>query len=272
MVQKYPYVEKRPRGKKMTAATRARARQPFPNVSYIPPEHWQEITLRDLLSDTSRWPDDGPQLSFLDNLTPNRSAIRFHVFVAGDISLIKQPCVSVIGTRKVSLEGAARARRVAKELVRHGVVVISGLAEGVDTEAMTAAIANGGHTIGVIGTPLDKTYPAKNAELQEEVYRDHLLISQFAHGTTTYKSNFPQRNRLMAFLSDASVIIEASDTSGTLHQAAECQRLGRWLFISKSIAEDPTLEWPRSFLGQPKTAVLEKVEDILGAIEREHAD
>jgi DNA processing protein len=75
----------------------------------------------------------------------------------------------------------------------------------------------------------------------------------------------------MAFLSDASVIIEASDTSGTLHQAAECQRLGRWLFIAKSVANNPDLKWPKSFLGQPKTAVLEQTNDILRAVEHERA-
>jgi DNA processing protein len=207
----------------------------------------------------------------LSALNPTHTEADLKVFIAGDAELLKHPCVSVIGTRDVSAEGAARARRVAKELVQRGTVVVSGLAEGVDTEAMTAAIAHGGRTVGVIGTPLNKAYPAKNAALQEEVYRNHLLVSQFPEGATTFKSSFPQRNRLMAFLSDASVIIEASDTSGTLHQAAECQRLGRWLFIAKSVADNPDLKWPKSFLGQPKTAILERTEDILRAIGSEQA-
>jgi DNA processing protein len=70
----------------------------------------------------------------------------------------------------------------------------------------------------------------------------------------------------MAALSDATAVIEASDTSGTLHQAAECVRLGRWLFIAKSVAEDPNLKWPKSFLGKPKTAILERTQDILRSI------
>jgi DNA processing protein len=70
----------------------------------------------------------------------------------------------------------------------------------------------------------------------------------------------------MALISDATVVVEALDTSGTLHQAAECARLGRWLFIMKSVAEDPNLKWPKGFLGKPKTAVLEKTEDIISAI------
>ena len=238
---------------------------------YTPPRDVGVASVRALLEGTHRQPQGPKQLSMLSALNSSRASDDLMVFTAGDLSLLKKPCVSVIGTREVSAEGVKRARRVAKELVQRGVVVVSGLADGVDTEAMTTAIAIGGHTIGVIGTPLSKAYPAKNAALQEEIYRDHLLVSQFEEGTRTFKSSFPQRNRLMAFLSDASVIIEASDTSGTLHQAAECQRLGRWLFIAKSVAEDPSLKWPRSFLGQPKTAVLEKTEDIVRAIEHERA-
>jgi predicted Rossmann fold nucleotide-binding protein DprA/Smf involved in DNA uptake len=93
-----------------------------------------------------------------------------------------------------------------------------------------------------------------------------LLLSPFKEGERVFKSNFPARNRVMAAISDATVIIEASDTSGTLHQAAECVRLGRWLFISKSVVEDPTLTWPQKFLGQPKVRVLASAIDVIDAI------
>jgi DNA processing protein len=70
----------------------------------------------------------------------------------------------------------------------------------------------------------------------------------------------------MAALSDATVIIEASDTSGTLHQAAECHKLGRWLFITKTVAENPSLAWPKKFLSYPKVAVLSNTEEIFSAL------
>jgi DNA processing protein len=114
-------------------------------------------------------------------------------------------------------------------------VVVSGLARGVDTEALSAALAAGGRTIGVLGTPLDKVTPLSNGPMQELMYREHLLVSQFPVGSTVKKNNFPRRNRVMAALSDATAIIEASDTSGTLHQAAECSRLDRLLFITHAI-------------------------------------
>lgn len=188
------------------------------------------------------------------------------IFYVGDLDQVVAPSVAIVGTRAVSSAGAARARRLAKGLAAAGVGIVSGLAEGVDTEALTEAIRCGGRVSAVIGTPLDKAYPAKNAALQEQIYRNHLLISQFAIGERTFRSNFPERNRLMATITDATVVIEASDTSGTLHQSAECQRLGRWLFIAKSVVDDPNLSWPSKFLPYEKCVILERVEDVLDRV------
>jgi DNA processing protein len=203
------------------------------------------------------------QLGLLANVVRDDGA---GVFIVGDASLLAARCVSIVGARKVSSEGATRARRLARELADSGVVVVSGLAEGVDTEAMTSAINSGGRVIGVIGTPLDQAYPAKNKRLQELVYRDHLLISQFQAGSRVFPSNFPERNRLMALLSDATVVIEASDTSGSLHQAVECQRLGRWLFIARSVVDDESLEWPKKFLAYDRCKVLERTSEMLDVV------
>ena len=188
------------------------------------------------------------------------------LWCVGDASLVHKKCVAVVGTRGVSADGAARSRRLARELAAAGVVIVSGLAKGVDTEALTAAIEAGGRVIAVIGTPIDRAYPAENSALQARIYREHLLVSQFAPGERVYPSNFPERNKLMAALSDGTAIIEAGDTSGTLHQAAECGRLGRWLFIAKSVVDDPSLQWPKRFMGQPKVDSFSSTDDILKAI------
>ena len=123
------------------------------------------------------------------------------VWYAGDAALLERPCVAVVGTREASSEGRAQARRLGRELAEHGVVVVSGLAKGIDTEALTAAISAGGVVVAVIGTPIDRAYPAENAPLQEKIAAEHLLISQFASGSRTFPSSFPVRNRLMAALS-----------------------------------------------------------------------
>lgn len=251
----------------MDAGLLTTTRTVTPSRRYHPPRSWQFVTVRELAEGSSRISITPDQLQLLAS-DRKANGKEVGVYVSGDVSLVQRRCVSIIGTRKCSGEGAARARRLARELVAHEVVIVSGLAEGIDTNAMTATIASGGRTIGVIGTPLDKAYPARNGELQEEVYRDHLLISQFGSGERVFRSNFPQRNRLMAVLSDATVVIEASDTSGTLHQAAECVRLGRWLFIAKSVVDDTSLAWPKKFLNYERTRVLSHPDDVISSVYR----
>jgi len=190
------------------------------------------------------------------------------IYYAGNAELLLLPSVAIVGSREVSLDGLSRAYKLAKELAHADVVVASGLAKGVDTAAHLGAVQNGGRTMAVIGTPLEKAYPAANAPLQEEIYEHHLLVSPFAPGEPVFKGNFPKRNRVMALLSDATVIVEASDTSGSLHQAAECLRSNRWLFIMKAVAQDASLTWPAKFLGQPKVAVLSSTQQILDIIAR----
>jgi DNA protecting protein DprA len=188
------------------------------------------------------------------------------VHFAGDLSVLDVPSVSIVGTRAVSEAGRQRAARLARELALAGIAVVSGLAKGVDAAAHLSAIQSGGRTAAVIGTPLDKAYPAENAELQRLIYSEHLLLTPFAIGEPVYRANFPARNRVMAAISDATVIVEASDTSGTLHQAAECQRLGRWLFIMRSVADDPALKWPSGFIGKPKVAVLSSTAELVDVV------
>ena len=122
--------------------------------------------------------------------------------------------------------------------------------------------------MGVIGTPLTKAHPAENASLQERIYREHLLVSQFRPGERTFPGHFPERNKLMAALSDATVIIEASDTSGTLHQAAECVRLGRWLFVARAVMKDQSLEWPSKFCQYPRVRTLTATREVLDVLMR----
>jgi DNA processing protein len=171
------------------------------------------------------------------------------LFVAGDVELLRNgPRMSVVGSRAVSSEGATRARLLTKALVNRGIVVVSGLAEGVDTVAHETALSEGGRTVAVLGTPLDETFPAKNKALQARLIREQLVISQFSSGSPSQKKNFPMRNRTMALFTDATVIVEAGEKSGTLHQGWEALRLGRLLFLMESVAHDPTLSWPAEMI------------------------
>ncbi|SEM54115.1 DNA processing protein [Sphingomonas gellani] len=235
-------------------------------LRYVPPAEVFAYPLTGLLAISGREALADRQMDMLASVTASDEGGRAQVFYAGDAHLIERRCVAVIGARKASDMGRRRARQLGRQLAEAGIVVVSGLAEGIDTEALSGAMEAGGKVIAVIGTPIDQAYPAKNKTLQEAIYRDHLLISQFASGSRVFPSNFPARNRTMAALSDASVVIEASDTSGTLHQAAECQRLGRWLVIARSVADDPGLSWPAKFIDKPRTLILESTPQLLAAI------
>lgn len=167
------------------------------------------------------------------------------LFIEGDKALLTEGVrVSVVGSRKASEAGVRRAKAFTQALVLHDITVVSGLADGIDTVAHGTAIAEGGKTIAVLGTPLDKAYPAKNKELLATIKRDHLAVSQFPEGYPYKKENFPRRNRTMALISDATVIVEAGEKSGTRHQGWEALRLGRLVFIMENVAGDPNLSWP----------------------------
>ena len=182
------------------------------------------------------------------------------LFLQGDRNLLQTGLrVCVIGTRKPSAAGQAAAREYATFLVRNGVIVVSGLAMGIDTIAHRTALDAGGRTIAVLGTPLDQTSPRSNVGLQREIGEKHLLVSQFASGSQVTRANFPQRNRTMALLSDATIIIEAGEGSGTLHQGWEALRLGRPLFILSPVVHSG-LEWPPKMLDYGAMALSEPTE------------
>lgn len=171
------------------------------------------------------------------------------LFLCGDAELLRGGHrVSVVGTREPTEAGVGRTKAIVDSLVARGIVVLSGLARGVDTVAHTHSIARGGRTIAVLGNPLDVFFPRENRDLQQQIARDHLVVSQFAPGTIGGEANFPRRNRTMALLSEATIIIEAGESSGTLHQGWEAIRLGRPLFLLESLVARSDLQWPKEMI------------------------
>jgi DNA processing protein len=175
------------------------------------------------------------------------------LYYQGDWTLLELPGIAVVGTRNPTHDGVVRAKRLVSSLVKDGFVIVSGLAQGIDTVAHRAAIDNQGKTIAVIGTPLNSYYPPENKELQKQIASHFLLISQVPfcrYSRQTYKMNrffFPERNATMSALSLATVIVEAGETSGTLHQARAAIEQGRKLFILDNCFRDATLSWPTRF-------------------------
>lgn len=175
------------------------------------------------------------------------------LYYRGAWEITETRCVAVVGSREASPDGIRRAERLARELVDRDFTVVSGLAKGVDSAAHRGAIARGGRTISVIGTPLGSCYPKENADLQEEIARDHLLISQvpvLRYAKQAPQHNrlfFPERNVTMSALTEGTIIVEAGDTSGTLTQARAALHQGRKLFILDNCFQRTDITWPARF-------------------------
>lgn len=175
------------------------------------------------------------------------------LYYRGYWDLVYSRSVAIVGTRNPSPEGRSRTRKLVRSLVEDDFTIVSGLAAGVDTEAHTTALAEGGRTIAVIGTPLSFAYPRTNAELQEKIGRDFLVISQVPVQRWEKQDHrlnrffFPERNITMSALTEATVIVEAGETSGTLIQARAALAQKRKLFILESNFSKPGLTWPQRF-------------------------
>jgi DNA processing protein len=176
------------------------------------------------------------------------------LYFQGWWELVNSPkSVAVVGTRKPSIDAIARTRKLVRALVQDDFTVVSGLAAGVDTEAHVTAIGLGGRTIAILGTPISKSYPSANAKLQAEIAKRHLLISQvpvkrYSNSKNPTSNNFffPERNITMSALTDATVIVEAGETSGTLVQARHALKQGRKVLILESNFRKRELKWPHS--------------------------
>jgi len=159
------------------------------------------------------------------------------LYYSGNVDCLNSKRISVMGHRKPSDQGLLRAEQITRKLIADKFTIVSGLAEGIDTIAHQTAINNGGQTIAVIGTPLDICFPAANKALQKIIGDSHLLISQvpfIRYRMQKFEVNsafFPERNKTMSALSQATIIIEAAERSGTLVQATAALQQGRKLFI-----------------------------------------
>lgn len=186
-----------------------------------------------------------------------------NIFYSGSMELpLSRVMVSIVGSRQASDKGLAKAAELSKFLTRYNAVIVSGLARGIDTAAHKETISQKGATIAVLGTPLDRSYPRENTALQEEIMRNHLAISQYPIGHKTLPRDFVLRNKTMALISDITIIVEAGESSGTLHQGWEALRIGRPLFIYKSVIENDRLKWPKKMLSYG-AQILEKYDDLM---------
>jgi len=141
------------------------------------------------------------------------------LFALGDRTMLDAPTVSIVGTRDATGYGLRITRAIAGGLARAGVSIVSGMARGVDAAAHRAALEVGGRTVAVMGTGVDVAYPVGHRELHRLISQKGLVISENKKGARAHKGAFPQRNRIIAALSEVTIVIEGAETSGALNTA-----------------------------------------------------
>ena len=185
----------------------------------------------------------------------------------GTLPSSRQPSVAIVGTRKPTSYGREVASRFARELAQAGVVIVSGLALGIDATAHRACLDSGGTTIAVLGNGLHRLYPVANRALGEQIIHEGgAVISEYPEGTEPYPSNFLQRNRLVSGLADAVVIIEAASRSGTLNTAMHALGQGRDIFAVPGNITSPLSAGCNHLLRQgaaPATSAADILEAIM---------
>lgn len=194
------------------------------------------------------------------------------LFVAGDASLLWRPQVAVVGSRRPTAAGRERARRFADVFTRAGWLVTSGLADGIDAEAHGGALAAGGATVAVVGTGLDRPYPAKNAGLQRRIAAGAgVVLGEHPPGTDALPTHFPSRNRIVAALSLGTVVIEAALRSGALITARLAAECGREAFAVPGSPDNPLARGCHRLI-RDGAALVEAPDEVLEALAPRLAD
>ena len=187
------------------------------------------------------------------------------LFYKGNLDLLKFPKVAVVGSRACSKQGAKSVEKVIQGL-KNELVIVSGLAKGIDTVAHMAALQNGGKTIAVIGTGLDVFYPKANKRLQDYIGNDHLVLSEYGPGEQPLKFHFPARNRIIAGLCRGVIVAEAKMRSGSLITCERAMEEGRDVFaIPGSILDG--LSYGCHHLIQEGAKLVTRGQDVLAEFE-----
>lgn len=196
--------------------------------------------------------------------TPSPPAILYY---RGEVkiseNLGQKPLVGIVGTRQPTEYGIRWTRQISTTLAQNGFTVVSGLAEGIDTESHATAINAGGRTIAVVGTGVDVIYPAKNQKLYEQILHQGLVISEYPSKTPPDRTHFPRRNRIIAGLSRAVLVMEAPLKSGALITASYANEFGRDVYALPGRLDDLRSQGCLRLLAQGATPIVKELSELL---------
>lgn len=184
------------------------------------------------------------------------------LYTKGCAELLNRPAFAVVGSRNATKQGEANAHAFAAALSQAGLTIASGMALGIDAAAHRGALEGGAGTIAVVGTGLDRIYPARNAALARDIAERGVIVSEFHLGTPPHGSNFPRRNRIIAGLGRGCLVVEAADASGSLITARLAAEAGREVFAIPGSIHSPLSKGCHRLLKQGAKLV-ESAQDIL---------
>ena len=189
-----------------------------------------------------------------------------YLYARGRLELLQKPMLAIVGSRKCSGAGRRAAREFAAGMVKAGLVVCSGLALGVDSEAHRGALLAGGDTVAVLGTGIDRIYPRRHVDLAQEIVEHGLLLSELNPGAAPLPHHFPQRNRLISGLSLGVLIVEAAQRSGSLVTARMAMEQSRDVFALPHSIYDPGGRGCHALI-RDGAALVESPADILSEVD-----
>jgi DNA processing protein len=187
------------------------------------------------------------------------------LYAKGNLQILKRPAMAIVGSRHATAQGETTAENFAESLCRAGLVVVSGLALGIDGAAHRGALKADGATIAVVGTGLDIVYPAKHKALAHQIAQHGLLLSEYALGTPSINYNFPRRNRIISGLSEGCLVVEANVDSGSLITAKLAIEQGRDVFAIPGSIHSPVSKGCHALIKQGAKLV-ESTDDILSEL------
>jgi len=227
-----------------------------------------EIRLKEARRDVASWLADGLDFwPIVDERYPARvrdiqEAPPF-LFARGQ-RVDNDIAVSVVGSRKATERGLRMASSISEALVSMSVTVVAGLAAGIDTAAHEMALLRGGRTVAVIGTGINRHYPAANRKLQDHIAEEGLLLSQFWPTAPPQQHNFPMRNAVMSGYGIATVVVEAGEQSGARIQARMAVHHGRPVILTDLVVNNT--EWAKELLGRPEVYVASSIGDVTSVV------
>jgi DNA processing protein len=184
------------------------------------------------------------------------------LYLRGDPQILNLPSLGIVGTRKPTLYGSQMAERLGRELAARGVVIVSGMARGIDAIGHQGAMAVSGRAIGILGTGIDVCYPKENKKLYEKVLERGAILSEFPLGTYPAPENFPMRNRIVAGMPLGVVVVEGAQYSGSLITARLAMEFGREVFGVPGNVTQPVSFAPNQLIKQGAKLVT-NAEDVI---------